>query len=215
MLIENNSKLIMIGDSITDCGRTRPVGEGDTGPLGTGYVSMVSGLIKATYPEKAIRVVNMGISGNTVRDLAARWQSDVLNLKPDWLSIMIGINDVWRQFHSPGVTESHVYTDEYEETLESLVKATLPSLKGMVLMTPYIIEANKSDLMRSAMDRYGEIVKRIAAQYGTLVVDTQSVFDSILSTYHSAALALDRIHPNTIGQMIIAKAFLNAVGYRW
>ncbi len=215
MLIHDNSKLVMIGDSITDCGRKRPVGEGDGGNLGTGYVSMVSALIGATCPEKRIRVVNMGISGDTVRDLAARWQTDVLDLKPDWLSVMIGINDVWRQFSRPNVIESHVYPDEYEETLENLVKTTLPTLKGLVLMTPYIIESNKNDAMRQMMDRYGAIVKKIADKYGAVFVDIQAAFDRLLTRYYSAALALDRIHPNTIGQMLIAKEFLKAVGFKW
>src|SRR5690349_1984671 len=98
MIIQPDSKLVMIGDSITDCGRARPVGEGPYEGLGAGYVALVDGLINAASPELRIRVVNMGISGNTVRDLKARWKSDVLDLEPDWLSVMIGINDVWRHF---------------------------------------------------------------------------------------------------------------------
>src|SRR3954452_17883523 len=96
--IQPNSKLLMIGDSITDCERARPVGEGLFAALGKGYVSLVDALLGATYPEREIRVVNMGSSGNTVRDLKSRWRTDVLDLRPDWLSMMIGINDVWRQF---------------------------------------------------------------------------------------------------------------------
>jgi lysophospholipase L1-like esterase len=101
MLIQPNSKLVMIGDSITDCGRARPVGEGLFEALGKGYVSLVDASLQAKEARQRIRVVNMGTSGNTVRDLKARWQSDVFDLNPDWLSIMIGINDVWRQFDSP------------------------------------------------------------------------------------------------------------------
>jgi len=109
MKIEPKTKLLMIGDSITDVGRARPIGEGRNDELGKGYVSFVDALLNSVYPQAAIRVINMGISGNTVRDLKARWQTDVLNLKPDWLSIMIGINDVWRQFDSPKQTEHHVF----------------------------------------------------------------------------------------------------------
>src|SRR5438046_2824066 len=98
MLLGKNSKLVMIGDSITDCGRNRPVGEGYSGALGNGYVSLVDALLGSVYFHHGIRVVNMGSSGETVRDLRRRWQSDVVDLKPNWVSIMIGINDVWRQF---------------------------------------------------------------------------------------------------------------------
>jgi lysophospholipase L1-like esterase len=120
MKIHSNSTLLMIGDSITDCGRVRPVAESVGGDLGNGYVSLIHAMLSATCPQRHIRIRNTGISGNTVRDLAARWQSDVLDLKPDWVSIMIGINDVWRQFDAPLQTEWHVSLDEYASILEQL-----------------------------------------------------------------------------------------------
>lgn len=83
MRIETGSKLIMIGDSVTDCERARPVGEGLFGAIGKGYVSIVQGNLIARYPEKRIRVINMGSSGNTVRDLKGRWETDVIQQKPD------------------------------------------------------------------------------------------------------------------------------------
>lgn len=215
MIFENNSKLVMIGDSVTDFDRARPVGEGLFGGIGKSYVGIVDALINVTYPDKKLRVVNMGISGNTVRDLKARWQTDVFDLKPDYLSVMIGINDVWRQFDSPLLTEAHVPLDEYRETIEELVNKTLPGLKGLILMTPYYIESNKSDQMRAAMDRYGAVVKEIAKKYNTILVDTQAAFDEILEYYYSAAINWDRIHPNIFGHTVIARAFLNAVGFTW
>jgi lysophospholipase L1-like esterase len=213
MIIETNSKLVMIGDSITDCERSRPIGEGPKEQLGNGYVNLISGLLGSEYPEKRIRIVNVGSSGDTVRRMSSRWQEDVLDLKPDWLSIMIGINDVWRQFDSPLRTEAHVYIDEYRNTLENLIKITLPGIKGMVLMTPYFIEPDKNEPMRFVMDEYGEVVKELALKYGTVFVDTQAEFDSFLKQYHSSSIAWDRVHPNTIGHMLIARAFLKAIGF--
>lgn len=215
MLIESNCKLVMIGDSVTDCDRAKPYGEGLFGAIGKGYVSLVSGLIESTYPERKIRVVNMGNGGNTVRDLKERWEKDILDLKPDWISIMIGVNDVWRQFDSPLITEQHVYLEEYEETLKNIVKDTLPLVKGIVLMTPYFMELNKSDSMRAKLDQYGQVVNRIAKKYGTVFVDTQAAFDEILKHFHSAAIGWDRVHPNITGHMVIARAFLNAIEYSW
>src|SRR5690348_17326515 len=161
--IEAHSKLVMIGDSITDVERARPIGEGRDPALGRGYPALVDALLGAVYPDQWIRVVNMGISGNTTRDLKARWQTDVLDLKPDWLSIMIGANDVWRQFDSPRQTEKHVLIDEYERNLGELVSSTKPLVKGLILMTPYYIEPNRQDPMRATMDRYGAVVKKVAA----------------------------------------------------
>ena len=86
MLIENHSKLVMIGDSITDYERARPYGEGLGEAIGKSYVMLVDAMLKAIAPESRIRVVNMGIGGNTTRDLKERWQSDVLDLKPEGLN---------------------------------------------------------------------------------------------------------------------------------
>jgi lysophospholipase L1-like esterase len=214
MLIEKESKLIMIGDSITDCGRTQPVGEGLFGAEGNGYVNLVNAMLKAVHPERKIRVVNMGTSGNTVRDLENRWKTDVLDLKPDWLSIMIGINDVWRHFDLPTQKETHVYIDKYRESLEELVKCTIPYVDGLVLMSPYFIEPNTNDAMRAMMDSFRREVKEVAEKYNTIYVDVQEAFDEVLKYMHPMALAWDRVHPNTAGHMVIARAFLKAVGFQ-
>jgi len=215
MKIKPGSKLVMIGDSITDCGRAQPVAEGLFDPLGRGYVNIVSALIGATYPEHRMRIVNVGCGGNTVKSLKDRWQRDVIDLKPDWVSIMIGINDVWRQFDLPLMKEQHVLPDEYEKTLDNLVATTLKSVKGVVLIAPYYIEPNRNDAMRARMDEYGAIVKKIAVKRKTLFVDTQSAFDSILKTCHPNALSWDRVHPNQIGHTVIARAFLDTIGFEW
>lgn len=215
MKIASNSKLVMIGDSVTDCGRAQPVGEGLFGAIGNGYVGLVDGLLNTVYPDRAIRVLNMGTSGHTVRELKARWESDVFAQQPDWLSIMIGINDVWRQFDLPRQPETHVYLDEYEQTLDELVRTTKPIVKGLVLMTPYFMDRNQDDAMRAQMDRYGAVVKALAAKYDTYLVDTQAAFDAVLAHCHPAAIAWDRIHPNHVGHMVIARAFLQAVDFAW
>ena len=194
--LEKKDKLVMIGDSITDSERARPVGEGLFNAIGRGYVGLVEALLTSTYPELGIRVVNMGISGNTVRDLKGRWETDVLELKPDWVSIMIGANDIWRQFDLPLMTEQHVYIEEYERTLGELVERTRPGVKGLVLMTPFYIEPNANDRMRAVVDRYGEVVKRIAAKHDAVIVDTQAAFNRVLEHLYPATLAWDRVHPS-------------------
>lgn len=213
MKLQAGQKLVFIGDSITDCSRAKPVGEGLFGAIGNGYVQNVDALLGAWYPALAIRVVNQGTSGNTVRDLKARWQTDVLDLKPDWLSILIGINDVWRQFDSPLQKETHVGLEEYDQTLRELVKQTQPKLQGLILATPFYIEPNWHDPMRAQMDKYGAVVKKIAQESGALFVDTQAAFDRVLAHYYPATLAWDRVHPNHIGHMTIARAFLDVLGF--
>lgn len=214
--IEAKAKLVMIGDSITDVGRARPIGEGRADDaLGRGYVMMVDALLGAVYPERLIRVINMGTSGHTTRDLKARWQTDVVDLKPDWVSIMIGANDVWRQFDSPKQTERHVLIDEYEKNLVELVTQTKPLVKGLVLMTPFYLEPNRQDAMRAAMDRYSAVVRRVAAAEGAILVDTQAAFDKVLEVYYPATINWDRVHPNPTGSAVLARAFLGSVGFDW
>lgn len=214
ILIEPGSKLVMIGDSITDCGRAFPVGEASSG-LGNGYVSLVEALIRATYPAQCLRVVNMGTGGNTVLDLERRWEQDVLAQNPDWLSVMIGINDVWRQFDTPLQPEWHVPLERYAAVLEDLVQKTRPQLKGLVLLSPYLIELNRAEPMRAMMDRYGQAVREIAGRQNALFVDVQAAFDILLKENHPMSLAQDRIHPNLAGHAVIARAFLDAIGYEW
>ena len=152
MLFQRNDTVLFIGDSITDYNRARPVGEGLNNAWGTSYAAMASSLLCAMYPELHLRMINMGISGNQVRDLDKRWQTDVLDLKPDWVVVLIGINDVWRQFDSPSQPELHVPPEEYRATYQRLLEQTLPTVKGMVLLTPYFMEPNQADPMRARMD---------------------------------------------------------------
>lgn len=210
MLIEPGSKLLFIGDSITDCNRARPVAEGNE--VGNGYVAQINALSGALYPAHGIRVFNMGMNGNTVRDLKARWRKDVLDQQPDWLVVFIGINDVWRQFDTPLRTEQHVLIDEYRRELESLIKQTVPHLQGLVLMTPYFLEPNRDDPMREAMDAYGNVVRELAAQHNAVLVDTQLAMDALLEQMHPMSLAWDRVHPNQTGHMALALAFMRAIG---
>ncbi|WP_256757040.1 SGNH/GDSL hydrolase family protein [Cohnella sp. WQ 127256] len=215
MLLHKGQKLLFIGDSITDCDRVRPTGEGLFGALGKGYVSLVDALLQAVYPDLGIRVINTGSSGNNVVDLQARWQEDVLDRKPDWLSIMIGTNDVWRQYDTPFIKEWHVYADKYEATLRALVEQTKPHISNLVLMTPFYLESNEQDAMRKTMDEYGAIVKKIAEDTGAMFVDTQAAFNVVLKDLYSSTLAWDRVHPTQAGHAVLARAFLNKIGFDW
>lgn len=105
--------------------------------------------------------------------------------------------------------------EEYEQTLRELLGQVRPMLQGLALMTPYFLEPNKSDAMRRRMDQYGAVVKKLAWEYDACLVDTQAAFDKILETLHPMTLAWDRVHPSQTGHMVIARAFLDAVGYRW
>ena len=212
MKLSKNTSLLFTGDSITDCGRDRPLGQRHG--LGNGYVSLVNALLQAVYPDHPVRVLNTGIGGNRVIDLKARWQEDVLAHSPHWLSIMIGINDVWRQFDNP-LDPVQVTPDIYRETLEALIVQTRPQLEGLVLMSPFYIEQNAHDPMRSMMDDYSAIVSELAEKYDAVFVDVQGAYCAYLEHQPTQNLCGDRVHPNLAGHTLIAKAFLDAIGFSW
>lgn len=212
MKIANEQTILFTGDSITDCKRARPVGSGSG--LGSGYVAFIDSLLSTCHPERRITVLNTGIGGNRVTDLLTRWQTDVLDLKPDWLSVMIGINDVWRQFDRAS-DPNQVGIDRYETTYRKILQLARPNLTGLVLMTPYFIESSISDPMRRRMDEYGSVVEKLALEFDAVYVNLQAAFDLYLAHRPSMSLAEDRVHPNSTGHMIIAKAFLNAMQVEW
>ena len=216
MKLKNGDRWVMIGDSVTDMGRG-PDGNGlsETAKnFGVGYPNVVAGLLGAVYPELRIRITNVGNNGNRSCDLKARWQHDVMDLKPDWLSILIGINDVWRQYDNPACLQAHIHLPEYEATLRELVSKTKPILSGgLILMTPYYMEPNPQDWMRAKMDEYGAVCKKIAAEEGCYCVDLQAAFNDILRFYHSSFIAWDRVHPNIYGATMIARELLKVLDF--
>jgi lysophospholipase L1-like esterase len=212
MKFSDYDTLLFIGDSITDCGRARPLGQG--GGLGDGYVNLANSLLGTCHPETRIRVLNTGISGNRITNLESRWREDVLAHQPEWLSIMIGINDVWRQFDN--VTDPDVVDlTRFEQVYRELLTATRPNLKGLVLMTPFYLETSRADPMRAQMDAYGAIVKQLAQEFDAIFVDVQAAFDAYMAERPTQTLCSDRVHPNQTGHLIIAQAFFNATGGQW
>lgn len=206
MLFQPQQKIVFVGDSITDAGRR------EASPYGSGYVNQVRSLITARYPELGLNFVNRGVSGDTTRHLADRWERDVIAEQPDWLVLMIGINDVWRAFGL--YPHECVPLPEYESILHDLLKRTCSETKArLILMEPYMIEPSRSLLMRRQMDWYGEVVRRLAGEYEAVLVRTQAAFDRALHYTAPQDWSDDQIHPNTAGHSIIALALLRAVGF--
>ena len=210
MIFKKGQKIVFAGDSVTDDGRARPVGEGLWDALGNGYVRLIDTFFSVDYPELYLRCVNMGISGNTSRDLLKRWDTDVNALNPDYVVVLIGFNDIWRQFDCPTMPEEAVMPDEYRCNLISMAEKT--SAK-MIFMTPYYLETNKDDPMRKRTDEYAKICKEVAAERNIPVIDLQAAFGQMLKSRYPAYITWDRVHPGRIGSMIIARAFLEFVGF--
>lgn len=213
MIFKHMDRIVFAGDSVTDMESAQPVGEGLFENVGKSYVRIVENMLSAFYPEVYIRVTNSGISGNTSRDLLQRFDRDVVSLNPDWVSICIGINDVWRQFDSPAMPDVQVSPEEYRSNVEQMILSVKDNVKGVFLMTPYYMESNAEDWMRKRMDTYGAICRELAEKYGCCFIDLQAVFNDYFQYRHSSYIAWDRIHPNQIGATVIARAFLEKCGF--
>ena len=213
MIFKDMQRIVFAGDSVTDMGSAQPVGEGLFDNVGRSYVRVVENMLAAYYPEVRIRVTNSGISGNTSRDLLARFQRDVVDLKPDWVSICIGINDVWRQFDSPAMPDMAVLPEEYEKNVEKMIKMVKGKTEGIFLLSPYYMEPNRQDAMRARMDEYVDICRRLAKKYDCIFIDFQRLYEDYCKVRHSTFIAWDRVHPNQVGATLMARAFLEACGF--
>ncbi len=199
----------MAGDSITDAGRSRPVGRAPYG-LGCGYVALVQAILAVGDPPTRVPVdiVNAGIGGDTSRDLARRWVEDVLQLGPTWITVMIGVNDVWRKFDRPQVPELYVPLEEYRSLLRKLVTDALAVVQGVTLIAPFLLEPDRSDPMRAMVDTYREAVEELARHVGQPLFDPQVLFDDWLADGRQA-LSPDRVHPNLTGHFLLARGLID------
>ncbi len=213
MIFQDLDRIIFAGDSVTDMGSQQPVGEGLGDNLGQGYPRMVENFLAAWYPELRIRVTNAGISGNTSSDLLERFDRDVVSLHPDWVSICIGINDVWRQFDCPAMPDTHVLPEQYRSNLEQMLRRLEGRVKGVILCTPYYMEPNAVDPMRARMDEYSAICRTLAAEHGCILVDFQEMYNRFFCFRHSSSIAWDRVHPNEMGAALMAREILRACGF--
>lgn len=214
MLLENGDRIIFAGDSVTDMGR-EGAGEGIHEGVGRSYVRVIENLLQACYPEMSFRITNAGTSGNTSRDLLARFDEDVVSRPTQWVSICIGINDVWRQFDMPAIPDRAVFPEEYERNVEEMILRVKNRVKGIFLMTPYYMEPNREDAMRARMDEYGAICKKLAEKHGCILVDIQAMYDRFFRYCHSSRIAWDRVHPNQMGATLMAREFLKHCGFEY
>ncbi|HOO51646.1 MAG TPA: SGNH/GDSL hydrolase family protein [Alphaproteobacteria bacterium] len=206
--IPDNGTVLFQGDSITDAGRD--YGNGDS--MGSGYAMMASSLFSAMYPEKRIKFLNRGISGNRVNDLEERWKRDCLDLKPDCVSIMIGINDTWRAFDSNDPTS----TESYERSYRYILDLTQKELGAvLVLIEPFVLPwPQDRRAWRSDLDPRIEIVHRLAQEYGAILVRMDRIMNEAADKREPSFWAEDGVHPTPAGHALIAISWLEQVTRR-
>lgn len=205
--------ILFQGDSITDCGRNRQ----DDSQLGTGYAHLVKSHLGFENPN-CYKFCNKGISGNRIVDVYARIKADIINLKPDYMSLLIGVNDVWHEIDSNNGVDDDKFEKIYCMLIEE-IKEALPELKIMIL-EPFCLKGKATDNTEEKPEKwdtfYSEVKKRaarakaVAQRYGLVYVELQSKFDELAQKAENQYWLGDGVHPTAMGHEMIKREWLKA-----
>ena len=200
-------KILFQGDSITDAGRSR---EWDL-DRGIGYATLVSASLGFDRPYE-FEFINKGISGNRVIDLIARVKAEIINLKPDYMSILIGVNDVWHEINGQNGIDTKRFEMYYNMLVEE-VKEALPNIKIMIL-EPFVLKASSTeenwDKFRSGVEEKAAAAKRVAEKNNLLFVPLMEKFDESTKLAPNDYWLFDGVHPTAMGHELIKKEWIKA-----
>lgn len=203
----SKKRIVFIGDSITEWGRFE-----DSENIGNNYVRLIHDHLLVTNPDHFPEIINRGIGGNRITDLANRWQEDVIDLQPNLLSISIGINDVWRQLDNDASIEQ-VLPDQFEKIYLELIQKTREHTEAkIILMEPTIIEEKIDSLGNDKLKAYVNVIHKIANLFDLPVVPTHQAFLEYLQSNATYPLTTDGVHMNNAGNYLMAQTWLKTIG---
>lgn len=204
-------RILFQGDSITDCGRKR---DNDT-HMGAGYALLTKAHLGAEFPG-IYEFYNRGISGNRIVDLYARIKEDIINLSPDYLSILIGVNDVWHEFGKHNGVDAEKYEKIYCLLIEEIIEA-LPNVKIMIIQ-PFCLkgvatddtetEPDKWNVFHTEVRKRADKAKKVAEKYDLAFVEMQSVFDKACEQMDASYWLADGVHPTAMGHELLKREWL-------
>ena len=209
----NHGRILFQGDSITDGGRQR-VGNDLNHIMGQDYAYLIAARLGARFPERQLTFLNRGISGNTATDLAARWQADALDLKPDVISILVGVNDAADVVdHRAKAVSAEQFEQTYDQIIQDTRKA-LPNVR-LVLCEPFILPVGRVktgwEKWSAEMASRRQVVAKLAAKYHLPLVPFQKVFDDACQRAPAEYWIWDGVHPTYAGHQLMADAWLRAL----
>ncbi len=202
-MFKDKSTILFQGDSITDAGRSRTSDE----LLGNGYPFHVRNVLESNHPELKVKILNRGIGGNRAVDLLNRWDEDCLLLKPDYVSILIGVNDTWRRYDRNDPTGSDVFKDRLKAIIEKTLDGTCTKI---ILLNPFLLDVNENiTAMREDLRFKQDAVASLAKEYNTKFLDLDKIFAQAAKEHTPAFYAEDGVHPTQVGHLLIAKEWLS------
>lgn len=206
-MIKENSTILFQGDSITDAGRSYDRSETD---MGVGYPLKVKEFLATFFKERNITVLNRGISGNRTTDLRARWDVDCIDLKPDYLSILIGVNDTWRKYDSNNPTSAEEYEDNYRNILERTAKS-LPDCK-IIILEPFIIPTDpQKQVWYEDLVWKQQAARRLAREFKADFIPLDGIFAAKCIDTPPSIWSEDGVHPTQEGHSFIARFWLDTM----
>ena len=212
-IIRKNSTILFQGDSITDAGRRRRSAQLANHPqaLGQGYALLSASQLLAERPGEDIQIFNRGSSGFKVFQLANTWDKNCLEMKPDVLSILIGVNDIWHTLDGKYDGTVEIYERDYRALLQRTLKA-LPKIK-LVICEPFVLRCGVVNAKWfPEFDKYRAVARKLADEFDTLFVPFQSMFDDAVSQTPAEYWANDGVHPSIAGAYLMAQEWLKVVG---
>jgi lysophospholipase L1-like esterase len=210
--LKKENIILFQGDSITDSGRNKEDSSyNNSEALGSGYPMLAGAALLEKYPEHSLKIFNKGISGNKVYQLAERWEKDCLEIKPDILSILIGVNDIWHKLdgHYNGTVE--IYKNDYISLLERTRKV-LPNVK-LVICEPFAVPGVEAVDSKWYPEFYGyqKAAQEIAVRFSAVFVPYQKIFDEAIKHAPGIYWTPDGVHPSLAGAQLMAQAWLTTV----
>jgi len=210
-MFAKHTKILFQGDSITDGGRGRT--EDLNHILGHGYAYLIAAKLGCEMPELDLKFINRGCSGNRLVDLYARWQEDALNLTPDFISILIGINDVMSAIKNNFEGFSEKYERDYRSVIAESM-ATLPHV-SFILCEPFALPvaglAANWKKIKPEINKSAKIVKNLADEFGFFHVQLQDTFNHACKFQKAEYWLWDGVHPTAAGHGLIAREWLKAL----
>lgn len=210
--INKGDTILFQGDSITDAGRKKDDASVNTaGALGTGYAMLAASDLLFKYADKGLKIYNRGISGNKVYQLAERWEKDALDLKPQVLSILIGVNDFWHTLTNKYTGTIKTYQDDLKALLDR-TKKQLPDVQ-FIIGEPFAVKGVKAvdEKWYPAFDDYRKSAKEMAESFDAVFIPYQSIFDKAQKTAPGVYWTGDGVHPSLAGAHLMAHAWMEAV----
>lgn len=210
--VSKDDVILFQGDSITDSGRKKDNADANSASaLGSGYAMIAASGLLYKYPGKNLKIYNRGISGNKVYQLAERWDKDALDIKPNILSILVGVNDFWHTLVNNYKGTIKTYQDDLRALLDR-TKQKLPEIK-LIIGEPYAVTGIKSvdEKWYPAFDDYRKAAREIADDYGAVFIPYQSIYDKAQQSAAGVYWTGDGVHPSLAGAHLMAHAWLEAV----